>query len=74
MKKEYITAMDNGKEIVIISAEKNFNSAIFWKKDGTYYCFTRAFGVMKRSDLNDEMVGSHLSGMEKESAQITIRG
>lgn len=74
MKKEYITAMETGKEIVIISAEKELNSAIFWKKSGTYFCFTREFGVMRRTDLDDEKVSCHLAEMLKESAQIIIRG
>lgn len=74
MEKIYIKALNEGRELVIITAEKMFNSAIFWKADGEYRCFTREFGTMNRPDLDDKTMAGHLRDMVKENAQIFIRG
>lgn len=74
MEKIYIKALNEGRELVIIAAEKMFNSAIFWKADGEYRCFTREFGTMTRPDLDDKTMAAHLRDMVKENAQVFIRG
>lgn len=74
MEKIYIKALNEGRELVIIAAEKMFNSAIFWKAAGEYRCFTREFGTMNRPDLNDKTMTEHLRDMMNENAQIFIRG
>ena len=74
MEKIYIKALNEGRELVIIAAEKMFNSAIFWKADGEYRCFTREFGTMNRPDLDDKTMAGHLRDMVKENAQVFIRG
>ena len=74
MEKIYIKALNEGRELVIITAEKMFNSAIFWKTGGTYYSFTREFRTNARPDLDDKTMVGHLRDMVKENAQIFIRG
>lgn len=74
MERIYIKALNEGREIVIIAAEKMFNSAIFWKTGSTYYSFTRELGTNARPDLDDKTMAGHLRDMVKENAQIFIRG
>ena len=74
MERIYIKALNEGRELVIIAAEKMFNSAIFWKTGGEYRCFTREFGTMARPDLDDKTMAGHLRDMVKENAQVFIRG
>lgn len=74
MEKCYVKALNKGKEIVIVASEKCFNSAVFWKQNGVYYCFTREFGIMERTDLDDKQMARHICEMINENAQIFMRG
>ena len=75
MKHDYIKALNQGSEIVIISSDELANSAIFYKtEDGGMCCFSRFMGLMKRDDMSDKRLLKHLAKMESEGAQIFVRG
>lgn len=73
---KYIEALKAGKEIVIVSSNDLYYSSIFYYKDNVIYTFSRAFGVLKRTEkeisLND--LRQHFENMEKENAFIFVRG
>lgn len=64
----------DGSELVIISDIGDQNSTIFWFEEGSIYSFTRALGIMKRTDMTVERLTEHLMNMHDECAQIFIRG
>lgn len=75
MANNLINSLKNGSELVIISSDPGSNSAIFWMdNNGTIFSFTRAFGTMKRTDLNLTDLEMHLKNMKAENAHIFIRG
>lgn len=77
MKTDYIKALNDGREIVVIAAENNqhSDSAIFYRDSNKMtYTFNRSFGNMKRPELNDERLKKHFESMERENAHIFIRG
>lgn len=65
-----------GAEVVIISDNKNSNSAVFWynREEKAFYAFSRSFGVMKRTDYSISRFIGHINDMYAENAQIIIRG
>ena len=70
----YLNAVNNGQEIVIVSNEVTYDSAIIWKSDNKFYSFNRAFGTMERTDWNDDKFINHMEQMESENANIFVRG
>lgn len=75
MNNKYVEALNNGAEVVIVSANPADNSAIYWKRSGNYFTFCTATGEMERSrDYNDERFIKHLQKMQNDAALIFIRG
>ena len=74
MKSKYLEALNNGREVVIISADENDDSAIFWKSNGKIYSFSVNMGTLERTDQTAERLQKHFERMEAENAQIFIRG
>lgn len=75
MNNKYVEALNNGAEVVIVSANPADNSAIYWKRGGNYFTFCTATGEMERSrDYNDERFVKHLQKMQNDAALIFIRG
>lgn len=74
IKNEYLAALDNGKEIVVISSNPLFDSAIFWKENNHYFSFSRNLGEMKRTDLTPERLKNHFNNMLEEGSKLFIRG
>lgn len=75
---QYIEALKNGKEIVIIANDPKCSSAIFWiNDDGNIVTFSRHLGIFER-DIFDGFTLSdfekHIQIMEEENALIFIRG
>lgn len=68
-------ALLEGSELVVISNDPDYNSAVFWMdSDGTIFSFSRAFGVMKRTDMTIDILTAHLDSMEEEGSMIFARG
>lgn len=74
MKKDFIKALKNGSEIVVISADKNTNSAVFYMKRGKLYTWSREIGTIERTDRTLEEINTHLNFMLTENAQVIVRG
>ena len=74
MKKDFIKALKNGSEIVVISADKNTNSAVFYMKHGKLYTWSREIGTIERTDRTLEEINTHLNFMLTENAQVIVRG
>ena len=71
---EYVSALKQGKEVVVISGDSACDSAVFWKEGKFIYTFNRCFGIMKRPDLTLERAAEHFANMLKEGSQLFIRG
>ena len=73
---EYMEALNQGKEVIIIAPFEEYNSAIFWKKRGRLYSFTRELGILERrpEELSEADLLQHFEDMENEEAMIFIRG
>lgn len=72
---KYIEALNNHKEVVIVSRNENEQSAIFWKSSiGEYHSFNIEFSVLSRPDYSDDRFINHIETMQKENAYIFIRG
>lgn len=74
---EYKNALNHGSEIVIVSSDKDTNSAIFWQgENGNIFSFSLYYGIMERKpeELSIEKLIEHLQNMEKENAFIFVRG
>lgn len=69
----YFEALAQGKEIVVVSADPNQNSAVFWYRDGKIWTFSKEFGIFPRT-IKEFKINKHLHDMEKEGAKIFIRG
>lgn len=71
---DFVQALKDGREVVVIAADTLADSAVFFVDGGTLFSFSRAFGVMKRDDLSFEEVRAHFARMLSEGAQLFIRG
>lgn len=72
--KDTLNAIENGSEVVIISASFGDDSAIFWMENGVIYSFNRSFGIMERTDMNIDRLKNHLQNMHNEGASMFVRG
>ena len=69
-----IKALKRGAEIVIVSGNIGDDSTIFWMTDCVLYSFSRALGVMERTDMSIDRLKEHLQNMHNEGTSIFIRG
>lgn len=70
-----LNALKQGKEIVIVSADPDANSAIFWLNSDDIICsFNTVFGIIVRPDLTLDRLQEHLENMRTEHAYIYVRG
>lgn len=74
MKNKYIEALNKGSEIIIISANEDENSTIFYKHLNKYHAFTRLLGEFCHESMTDDKFIEHIERMKAENAQIFIRG
>lgn len=75
MKTDYIQALKAGHEIVIVSADENSDSAIFFMNgSGKLFSFNRSIGCIERTDRTLAEIQEHFENMEHENAHIFIRG
>lgn len=75
--KEMLTALKQGREIVIVSNDENANSAIFYmSRNGVVYVFSRAFEIIKHGATGQDYnrLVDHFNNMIDEGANIYIRG
>lgn len=70
---KYEKALKQGREIVVVSDDENYNSGVFWSDGIDIFSFSVSFGTMKRSDIDFSRLENHLSDMEKEGS-VFIRG
>ena len=72
----FIKAINRGREIVVVSSDEDNEcmSSIFWKENGTIYCFCRSVGILPRPDMTDEKLSEHIEKMFINGAKIFIRG
>ena len=70
---KYEKALRDGREIVVVSKWENFNSSVFWFNGETLFTFSRAFGVVPRSDITFSDLEKHLLQMGNEGS-VFIRG
>lgn len=75
---QYVKALQSGAEVVVISSDREYNSAIFWiNDDGNIVTFSRHLGILER-DVFDGFTLSdfekHIQNMKEENALIYIRG
>lgn len=71
--KEVLQAIKAGKEVVVVAAEMNFDSAIFWKRENMLYSFSVHLGIVRRS-FSEEDFKNHIDMMLSEDAHIFTRG
>lgn len=69
-----IRALERGAEIVIVSGNIGYDSTIFWMTDCVLYSFSRALGVMERTDMSIDRLKDHLQNMHDEGASVFVRG
>ena len=73
--KTHYEALQDGREIVIISNDPLADSAIFYAtRTGNIYSFNRSNGVMARPDMTPERLEKHITKMHNEGAEIYLRG
>jgi len=73
--KTHYEALQDGREIVIISKDERSDSAIFYAdRAGNIYSFNRSLGDMKRPDMTPERLEKHITQMFNEGATIFLRG
>lgn len=72
----YSKSLLKGKEIVIVTNETLFDSAIFWLENNYIYTFSRHLGEIKRSLENYTIqdFNKHIENLLAENAMIFIRG
>lgn len=72
---KYTRALYAGREIVIISANENEDSAIFFMSAaGKIYSFSRHLEYIERADLTPARIDKHFNKMLAEGATLFIRG
>lgn len=68
-------AFSAGSEVVVVSADKDYDSAIWWVSDGVVCAFCRAFGVVEREELTPGMAAHTLASFAAlENMSLFIRG
>lgn len=75
---KYIEALKQGRELVVIAADEDHDSAIFYLELSTneLITFSRHMGEIERlfnANLQERMK-EHFSSIEKEGGHIFIRG
>ena len=78
MKKDYIKALKEGREIVVISKDTDCDSALFYlnELENELITYSRHMGEFSRlfnANLR-ERLKEHFSNIEKEGGHIFIRG
>lgn len=69
-----IQAMYDGREVVIVGSQSEYNSAIFWKnQDGRTCSFSREIGIIKHP-ADDSTLAEHFQNMINEGSHIYVRG
>jgi len=72
--KDYFKALKEGREIVCVSNNETYDSAIFWMgKDNIIYTFSRHLGIINHSNTPINRILEHFKEMESEG-QVFVRG
>lgn len=73
--KTYIEALNAGKEIVILGNDENteFNSSIFFKKNGSVFVYNREIGTCKHA-LNENDLEKHFCSCAANGFLVFVRG
>lgn len=75
---KYIKALENGKKIKISPNKnneniKNYDSAIFYKKDGFYHTINNLCGDIVRKDLTTTKIKKHFKRMILEGFVLEVK-
>lgn len=72
---EYEKVLKAGREIVVVSADKNDDSAIFFcDRSGSLFSFSRNMGLLKRTDRSISEIAEHIEKMNDNYNHVFIRG
>lgn len=73
---EFEKALKAGREIVVVSAGKNDDSAIFFcDRSGVLFSYSRNIGEIKRTDKSITEIAEHIKNMNDNlDAHVFIRG
>ena len=78
MKNQYIEALNEGRQVVIIPAEnmRDFDPCIFWQEKGMTYTYSVNMGTIARTEkeLPKSQLANHFATMLSEGAYLYIRG
>lgn len=73
---DFSDALIAGHEIVIVSSDEKFDSAIFFLENNYLYTYSRHMGEFKRSlaEYPLSSFNEHIKNMLAEDAKVFIRG
>ena len=70
---DYLNAIKAGYEVVVIAANKSYNSAVFYgDEEGNVYAWTRELGEIKHK--NTDKLIAHFEQLVADGDMLVIRG